>query len=420
MLPNRSALGLCFLLLTVSPVGLAEVSELKAEINPEVLDLKIALEIRSMDAFEELLTKDGFDQRGVEVAKPESGEQAGYDPRFKTVSVSLPIGCSFLEALTEDGSDLANLAQVPDQITFNDVIGGLSYCARHSLIKQGSKEFEQDFVSHETFQNLHLRELGLVTSNESDQCRLTGGVYSYDSERDAIDCLERASWYSVEVYDHVYRDMNRDGTLDLVLFVSVYGAWSGPPDRLVSVLTKTSSGSRWQTIDTKLSGIQSDDRAESNEFQMKEINEFAYLEDFETVEAFQEHIDEYVQSCIDSTAINTDSTAINTKTIPCFVSYELWDRELNRYYQQLRDLLTQDERALLLESQRLWIKDRDHTMELNSSLLDWRYEGVRGTMFSAMRAGDADELLAPMVRQRALLLKRWAELRKAGQLRDIW
>jgi|SRR5690554_403310 len=413
MLPNRSALGLCFLLLTVSPVGLAEASELKAEINPEVLDLKIALEVRSMDTFEELLTKDGFDQRGVEVAKSESGEKAGYDPRFKTVSVSLPIGCSFLEALTEDGSDLANLAQVPDQITLNEVFGGLSYCARHSRIKQGSKEFEQDFVSHETFQNLHLRKLGLVTSNESDQCRLTGGVYSYDSERNAIDCLERASRYSVEVYDHVYRDMNRDGTLDLVLFVSVDGAWSGPSDRLVSVLTKTSSGSRWQAIDTELSGIQSDDRAKSNEFQMKEINEFAYLEDFETVEAFQEHIDEYVQSCI-------DSTAINTKTIPCFVSYELWDRELNRYYQQLRDLFTQDERALLLESQRLWIKDRDHTMELNSSLLDWRYEGVRGTMFSAMRAGDADESLAPMVRQRALLLKRWAELRKAGQLRDIW
>jgi uncharacterized protein YecT (DUF1311 family) len=120
-----------------------------------------------------------------------------------------------------------------------------------------------------------------------------------------------------------------------------------------------------------------------------------------------------VQSCI-------DSTAVNTKTIPCFVSYELWDRELNKYYQRLQDLFNQDERAKLLESQRLWIKDRDRTVELNSSLLDWRYEGLRGTMFNAMRAGDADEAIAPMVKQRALLLKHWVDLRKAGQLQEHW
>ncbi|WBU42656.1 MULTISPECIES: lysozyme inhibitor LprI family protein [Marinobacter] len=413
MFLDRRAFSLCLLFLTVLPVGFAEASKLKTEISPEVLDLKITLEVRSMDAFEELLKEGGFDQQGVGVAKSDSAEQTWRDPRFKTVSVLLPRGCSFLETLTEEGGDLAGLAQVPDQITFNDVFAGLSYCARHSRIKKGSRDFERDFVSQETFQSLHLSMLGLQVSNKSDQCRLTGGVYSYDSERDALDCLERASWYSVEVYDHVYRDMNRDGKLDLVLFVSVNGAWSGPPDRLVAVLTRTSSGGRWQVINAKLSGIQRDDSAESTEFQTKEIHKFAFLEDFETVEAFQEYIDEYVQSCI-------DSTSINTKTIPCFVSYELWDRELNKYYQQLQDQFTRDERALLLESQRLWIKDRDRTMELNSSLLDWRYEGVRGTMFNAMRAGDADESLAPMVRQRALLLKRWAELRKAGQLRDIW
>ena len=413
MFSDRGAPGLCFVILTVLSLGLAQASELKTEIKPESLDLKIALEIRSMDAFEELITRDGSDQQGVEVAKSESGEQAGNAPPFTTVAVSLPRACSFLETLTEDGSDLANLAQVPDQITLNDVFAGLSYCARHSRIKHGSKDFEQDFVSQETFLNLHLSKLGLQASKKSDQCRLTGGVYSYDSDRDALDCLERALWYSVEVYDHVYRDMNRDGKLDLVLFVSVNGAWSGPPDRLVSVLTRTSSGGRWQVIDAKSSGIQSDDSSESTEFQAREINEFAYLEDFESAQAFQEYIDEYVQSCI-------DNTAVNTKTIPCFVSYELWDRELNKYYQRLQDLFTQDERGKLLESQRLWIKDRDRTVEVNSSLLDWRYEGLRGTMFNAMRAGDADEAIAPMVRQRALLLKHWGDLREGGQLGENW
>lgn len=413
MFSDRGAPGLCFVILTVLSLGLAQASELKTEIKPESLDLKIALEIRSMDAFEELITRDGSDQQGVEVAKSESGEQSGNAPRFTTVAVSLPRACSFLDALMEEGSDLSDLAQVPDQITFNDVFAGLSYCARHSRIEQGSKDFEQDFVSQETFQSLHLSKLGLQASKKSDQCRLTGGVYSYDSDRDALDCLERALWYSVEVYDHVYRDMNRDGKLDLVLFVSVNGAWSGPPDRLVSVLTRTSSEGRWQALDVEFSGIQSDDGAESNEFQKKDINEFGYLEDFETVGAFQEYIDDYVQSCI-------DSTLIDTKTIPCFVSYELWDRELNKYYQRLQDLFNQDERAKLLESQRLWIKDRDRTVELNSSLLDWRYEGLRGTMFNAMRAGDADEAIAPMVKQRALLLKHWVDLREAGRLRDNW
>lgn len=410
---GRGAPGLCLLILIVLSLGLAQASQFKTEIKPEALDLKIALDIRSMDAFEELITREEFDRQGVEVAKPKIGEQAGNAPSFNTVVVSLPRACSFLETLTEDGSDLSGLAQVPDQITFNDVFAGLFYCARHSRIKQGSKDFEQDFVSKETFQNLHLSKLGLQASQKSDQCRLTGGSYSYDSDRDALDCLERAPWYSVEVYDHVYRDMNRDGKLDLVLFVSVNGDWSGPPDRIVSVLTRTSSEGSWQLLDTKFSGIQSDDGAEATEFQTKEIHEFAFLEELETVEAFQKYIDEYVQSCI-------DSTLINTKTIPCFVSYELWDRELNKYYRQLQDLFTKEERALLLESQRLWIKDRDRTIELNSSLLDWHYAGLRGTMFNAMRAGDADEAIAPMVRQRALLLKHWVDLRKTGQLRDTW
>lgn len=410
---GRGAPGLRFLILTVLSIGFAQASQLKTEIEPEALELKFTLEIRSMNAFEEQITREGFDRQGVEVAKSENGEQAINTSSYKTVEVSLPRACSFLETLTEDGSDLANLAQVPDQITLNTVYGGLSYCARHSRIKQGSKDFEQDFVSQETFQNLHLSKLGLKAPNKSDQCRLTGGVYSYDSERDALDCLERASWYSVEVYDHVYRDMNRDGKLDLVLFVSVDGAWSGPPDRFVSVLTRASSSARWQVINAKSSGIKSDDSSQSTEFQTREINEFAYLEDFESAQAFQEYIDEYVQSCI-------DNSAVNTQTIPCFVSYELWDRELNKYYQQLQDQFTQDERAMLLESQRLWIKDRNRTVELNSSLLDWRYEGLSGTMFNAMRAGDADEAVAPMVRQRALLLKHWGDQREAGQLRDNW
>lgn len=144
MFLDRRALGLCFLFLAVLPVGLAEASKLKTEISPEVLDLKVTLDVRSVDAFEELQKENGFDERGVEVAKSESWEQ------------------------------------------------------------------------------------------------------------------------------------------------SVNGYWSGPPGRSASVLTRTGSGGRWQVIDTELSGTQSDDSSEPTEFQTKEIDEFAYLEDFEPVEAFQE------------------------------------------------------------------------------------------------------------------------------------
>lgn len=142
----------------------------------------------------------------------------------------------------------------------------------------------------------------------------------------------------------------------------------------------------------------------SSDFQIKEISEFAYLDDFDSAADFQSYIDEYIQACI-------DNTNINTKTISCFVGYKIWDRELNKYYDQLRDLLSHEMQALLLESQRSWIKDRDQTIELNSALLDLHYEDLKGTMFYAMRAGDVAETITPIVKQRALLLKKWVDLK---------
>lgn len=148
----------------------------------------------------------------------------------------------------------------------------------------------------------------------------------------------------------------------------------------------------------------------SSDFQHKEITEFARLEDFDSTDDFQAYIDDYVQLCLDRTGGNSSS-------IPCFVGYKLWDRELNHYYQKLRALVSSEERASLLDSQRLWIQDRDRTITLNSALLDWRYENVNGTMYYAMRAGDAAGAIAPMVKQRALLLQYWVDLKMFGQYR---
>ncbi|WP_431474619.1 lysozyme inhibitor LprI family protein [Marinobacter sp. KM021] len=168
-----------------------------------------------------------------------------------------------------------------------------------------------------------------------------------------------------------------------------------------------------------ISGIASASDLKSNEdmglseFQTKEVDEFSRLEEFDTVNEFQSYIDDYVQSCI-------DNTFINTKTVPCFVGYKIWDRELNDYYQKLKILCSPEENVLLLQSQRLWIQNRDRTIEINSAFLDWLYEDMDGTMFVAMRAGRAEDAITPMVKQRALLLKRWVDLKIKGQYRDSW
>ena len=73
------------------------------------------------------------------------------------------------------------------------------------------------------------------------------------------------------------------------------------------------------------------------------------------------------------------------------------------------NLLQEKERKLLQESQRTWIQERDQSTEFNSRLLDIKYEGEIGTMYSLMRADDVDRLMTPVVKQRTLLLKAWYE-----------
>ena len=154
-----------------------------------------------------------------------------------------------------------------------------------------------------------------------------------------------------------------------------------------------------------------DDFKEEN-FSFKEVEDFLYLEDFGSVAAFEDYIKNYEQLCI-------DHTYINSKTVRCFLSYELWDRELNKYYKKLREELPEEGKKFLLHSQRAWIKNRDLAVNFNSFLLDHHYEGVEGTMFIALRAGDADSDISPLIKQRTLLLKRWIYKLQKKQMREI-
>ena len=137
------------------------------------------------------------------------------------------------------------------------------------------------------------------------------------------------------------------------------------------------------------------------DYPYKKADDFKKLESFKSVEQFEANYKKYVQHCLDNTGGGTGG-------IPCFVGYDLWDRELNIYYNKLMNVLGEKEKKLLKESQLAWIKEKEKTIEFNSALLDKKYTEI-GTMYALMRAGDAEEIITPIVKNRALLLKKWLE-----------
>ena len=137
-------------------------------------------------------------------------------------------------------------------------------------------------------------------------------------------------------------------------------------------------------------------------FEYKKVNDFNILSSFNTVHEFEESYASYVQNCLDHTGGGTGG-------IPCFIGSKLWDRELNIYYKKLGEILNNKEKSLLKESQRAWIKERDASIEFNSILLNRDYS-KQGTMYALMRAGRVDEMITPIIKERALVLKRWFEL----------
>ena len=146
-------------------------------------------------------------------------------------------------------------------------------------------------------------------------------------------------------------------------------------------------------------------------YKYKEINEFKSLESFNSIEEFESYFQEYIQDCL-------NNTSGGTAGIPCLIKSQIWDRELNTYYKKLMNILQEKEKKLLQESQRAWIQERDQSATFNSRLLDIKYEGKMGTMYALMRAGDADGLIAPIVKQRTLLLRTWFEFVES-QGRDV-
>jgi uncharacterized protein YecT (DUF1311 family) len=137
------------------------------------------------------------------------------------------------------------------------------------------------------------------------------------------------------------------------------------------------------------------------DYQYKKIDAFQTLESFKSIDAFESIYKKYTQHCLDNTGGGSGAAS-------CFIGYEMWDRELNIYYTKLMKILGENEKNLLKESQLAWIKERDKSIDFNSRLLDNKYT-ESGTMYIAMRAGDVNRIMTPVVKQRALILKSWFE-----------
>lgn len=115
-------------------------------------------------------------------------------------------------------------------------------------------------------------------------------------------------------------------------------------------------------------------------------------------EVEEEHpIDIKLDQCLD---IDTNQTTYGT--IACFeTSREDWDIELNKYYQLLMDVIQEDAKAMLKESQLKWIEYRDLEYAFSNKM----HTDMEGTLWKIVAAGRRYEI----VKARALELKSYYE-----------
>lgn len=137
-------------------------------------------------------------------------------------------------------------------------------------------------------------------------------------------------------------------------------------------------------------------------FEHKKIDDFKTLDAFSSAVEFEAYYGGYIQDCLDHTGGGAGGIA-------CLIGYDIWNRETTIYYDKLMSILGDGEKKLLKESQTAWTKERDATIAFNSALLDIKYRDEPGTMAALLRAEEADAVIVPIVRERALLLKNWFE-----------
>lgn len=146
--------------------------------------------------------------------------------------------------------------------------------------------------------------------------------------------------------------------------------------------------------------------AKAQGYDYKHLSDFKPLSAYPNAAAFEKNYRDYVQHCLDNTNGGLEG-------IPCLIGSKLWDRELNRYYQKLAKVLNHDEKALLLTSERAWLKERDASEKFSNAILRKIYP-QQGTMYQLMSASDADDTLSDIIKSRTLLLKKWYDAMKGN------
>ncbi len=88
-------------------------------------------------------------------------------------------------------------------------------------------------------------------------------------------------------------------------------------------------------------------------------------------------IDEWLEKCIEKDSSTAGMINCSNK------AYDMWDKELNKVYQELIKKLSPEERKLLIESQRQWIRFRDAEFKF----IDKFFMGY-GTILPVLKAGE--------------------------------
>jgi uncharacterized protein YecT (DUF1311 family) len=148
------------------------------------------------------------------------------------------------------------------------------------------------------------------------------------------------------------------------------------------------------------------------EFKFLSVDDFAPLREFNKTEEFEESYSKYIQECLDRRL--TDSQGVG-----CLIEYNLWDRELNYYYKQLMQILSEKEQASLRVAQRLWIKERDKEFRALTEKIKIKIQEdysdeieIGGKMYSLLLEGGKSSEFVPIVKVKALELKHMYEVKK--------
>lgn len=135
------------------------------------------------------------------------------------------------------------------------------------------------------------------------------------------------------------------------------------------------------------------------DYDYKKAKDFQTLSHFKSVEAFEKNYQTYVQNCLDNTYGGTGG-------IPCYIGYDMWDRELNIYYGELMKVLPRKLKDSLQNSQREWLTSRNKSENFIRDLINEKYEPyLDGTMYQLMSAGDYSDIATMAVKERALQLR---------------